>query len=62
VAYTKGAKINISARGLKIRDKIVKIVSELDNATGGGHENAVGAQINKDDLEKFKKKVKDYFN
>jgi single-stranded DNA-specific DHH superfamily exonuclease len=62
VAYTKGAKINVSARGLKIRDKIVKIISELDNATGGGHENAVGAQIDKDDLEKFKKKVKDYFN
>lgn len=62
VAYTKGGKINVSVRGLKVREKILKIISELDNATGGGHENAVGAQINKGDLDNFRKKIKENFN
>lgn len=61
VAYTKGAKVNISARGKNIREKIVKIISGLENATGGGHENAVGAQIKKEDLEKFEGMVREFY-
>lgn len=61
VAYTKNSRVNISARGEKVRDKLMKIISFMDNATGGGHENAVGAQIDKDDLGFFEERVKEVF-
>jgi len=59
VAYVKESKINISARGGNIRDVILKAIKNLENATGGGHKNAVGAQIKIKDLEKFKEKVEE---
>ncbi len=62
VVYAKGPRVNISVRGLKVRDKIVKIISKLDSATGGGHENAVGGQIRKEDLEKFEEMVRKAFS
>jgi single-stranded DNA-specific DHH superfamily exonuclease len=61
VAYAKGARVNISARGNNVKDIVLKAIAELENATGGGHENAVGAQISKDDLEKFKKIIEGFF-
>lgn len=61
VAYTKGGKVNVSVRGKNVRNKFVKIISSLENATGGGHEDAVGAQIRKDDLEKFEEMLKEEF-
>lgn len=57
VAYISGIKANISARGKGIREPILKVINEIDNATGGGHEDAVGAQVKIEDLEMFKKKV-----
>jgi single-stranded DNA-specific DHH superfamily exonuclease len=62
VAYTNGAKVNISARGNNVRDKVLNIIENLENATGGGHENAVGAQIQKEDLKKFEDMVLKSFN
>jgi len=53
VAYVKGAKVNLSLRGKKIREKFLKIISKIENATGGGHEDAVGGVIQSSDLEKF---------
>ncbi len=58
VAYTKGAKINISGRGKNVREIVLKAISELKNSTGGGHENAVGAQIMKEDIVQFEKNVR----
>ncbi len=58
VAYTKGAKINISARGNNVREKVMNVIGKLENATGGGHLNAVGAQIKEEDLEKFEELIK----
>ena len=57
VVYVSGVKANISVRGNKIREIILDIISELEGATGGGHENAVGVQIKLEDLEKFRKKL-----
>ncbi len=60
VGYVTGAKVNISVRGKKIRDKVLKIIEEMDGATGGGHEDAVGAKINLDDWENFKNKLSEF--
>lgn len=53
VAYKKGAITNVSLRGEKIRAILKKILKKLENARGGGHQNAVGATIRTEDLEKF---------
>ncbi len=54
VAYKKGIITNISMRGKNVRLILEKILKKLENATGGGHKNAVGARIRTEDLEKFK--------
>jgi single-stranded DNA-specific DHH superfamily exonuclease len=59
VAYTKGGKVNISARGKNVREIVLRIIGNIDGATGGGHENAVGAQIRKEFLEKFEEEVRE---
>lgn len=58
VGYVSGAKVNISGRGKNIREIILKAIKNIKEATGGGHENAVGAQIRIDDLEKFRENLK----
>ncbi len=47
-------RVSISVRGENIREMILKAIGSLEGATGGGHENAVGARIRVEDLEKFK--------
>lgn len=59
VIYTKGAKMNISGRGKNVRDLISKAIDGLETATGGGHENAVGAQIRKEDIKEFEKRIRE---
>jgi single-stranded DNA-specific DHH superfamily exonuclease len=59
VAYITGMKANISVRGKKIRDIVIKAIKEIEGATGGGHENAVGCQMKVGDLEKFRKNVEE---
>ena len=59
VVYIAGAKANISVRGKKIREKILKAIEGLEGATGGGHEDAVGAQVKVEDLEKFRARLKE---
>lgn len=58
VIYTTGIKANISVRGEKIKEIVLSSIKNLEGATGGGHENAVGAKIRIDDLEKFKENMK----
>ena len=50
-------KANISVRGKKIKERVLNVIKNLENATGGGHEDAVGAKINTDDLEKFRNEL-----
>jgi len=55
VVYIKGGiKANISARGKSVKSKLLKALEGLEGASGGGHENAVGAQIRVEDIEVFK--------
>jgi single-stranded DNA-specific DHH superfamily exonuclease len=54
VAYVIGAKTNISVRGKKIREKVLDVIKNLEDATGGGHEDAVGARVKTEDLERFR--------
>lgn len=57
VAYIKGARANISVRGEHARDIFLKSIEGLEDATGGGHEEAVGGRIKIEDIEKFKANV-----
>ncbi len=57
VVYVNGTKANISVRGDNIREKVLKALDDLPGATGGGHENAVGAQVSVDDVERFRKEL-----
>lgn len=52
-----GSKASISARGEKIREPFVEAIKNIKNATGGGHENAVGGKMNVEDLEKFRENL-----
>jgi len=60
VAYLKGTKANISIRGKNdIKEATLKAIEGIENARGGGHKQAVGCQMNVEDLpvfiEKFEK-------
>ena len=57
VVYVSGIKGNISGRGEKVKDLILKAIKGIEGATGGGHENAVGAQVKIEDLEKFRENI-----
>jgi single-stranded DNA-specific DHH superfamily exonuclease len=57
VAYVKGLKANISVRGKNIRELILKSIKDLEDSSGGGHENAVGVQVRTSDLEQFRKNI-----
>lgn len=55
VIYVKtDIKANISGRGKGIKKYFLKVIDKLEGASGGGHEDAVGAQIRVDDIETFK--------
>ncbi|MBS3070869.1 DHH family phosphoesterase [Candidatus Pacearchaeota archaeon] len=62
VAYISGMKVNISARGKKVRDAVSNAVEGLENSTSGGHEEAVGAKVMTEDLEKFREKIEDFYS
>ncbi len=51
------SRVSISVRGENIREKVLKAIEGLEGASGGGHENAVGARIRVEDLEKFKENL-----
>ena len=59
VIYVAGIKANISVRGKNVRKLILEAIKDLEGATGGGHEDAVGARIKTDDLDIFKAKLKE---
>ena len=54
VGFKVGIKVNISIRGKKVREGVLKIIDKIDSATGGGHEEALGARVHIDDWENFK--------
>jgi len=58
VVRLKEVMASFSIRGKNIRDKVVKIIEGLEGATGGGHEDAVGAQMKLEDVDKFEKELR----
>jgi oligoribonuclease NrnB/cAMP/cGMP phosphodiesterase (DHH superfamily) len=57
VANVKGEKVKISVRGERAREITLKAIEGLKDASGGGHEKAVGANIRLADLPVFKKRI-----
>jgi len=62
VVYITGIKANISVRGKKIKNIILKSIEGLENATAGGHEDAIGAQVRVEDLEKFRENIEKFLS
>jgi oligoribonuclease NrnB/cAMP/cGMP phosphodiesterase (DHH superfamily) len=56
VAYKKGGIANISIRGKGVREILSKILGEFESASGGGHNDAVGARVRVVDIERFKER------
>lgn len=54
VVYVKGLKANISMRGKNVREIFLNAIKDLEEATGGGHEEAIGGQMNVEQVEQFK--------
>jgi len=53
VAFIRGARVNLSIRGKNSREVSAKAISEFPLSTSGGHKDAVGAQLNSDEVLKF---------
>ncbi len=58
VVYIKGMKANISMRGKTSRKIFLDSIKDIEGARGGGHEDAIGGQMNVDDIEKFRENLK----
>lgn len=54
VIYKKQDVGNISIRGKKAKEHLLKSIKDILGATGGGHEEACGARVPTEDLEQFK--------
>lgn len=57
VVYLSMSKANISVRGKNAKKIVLAAIEGFENATGGGHEEAVGAKINLGDLDLFEKRI-----
>lgn len=57
VVYMKGSISNLSMRGKNVKAIFNKLVSRFDGASGGGHDDAVGARIKTEDVQKFKEEM-----
>ncbi len=58
VAYEKGARVNVSIRGAGVKSKVLEVLKSFPLSTGGGHEDAVGCQLNLDELDEFVDKLR----
>lgn len=58
VVYLKGARVNLSVRGKEAKKIVTKAIKGIDFATFGGHDEALGIQMNESDLMDFEKNLK----
>jgi len=58
VAYLKSLFANISLRGKGVKSLTLSAIEGLEDATGGGHEDATGAKVLIEDLPEFKKIIR----
>lgn len=61
VGYFNGMKTNISIRGKNAKKVVIPIIEKMEDATGGGHDEALGVKINSNDVEKFKSMLEEKF-
>ena len=54
ISFNKGNVSNLSLRGKNVRAVLLKVLKKFEDATGGGHRDAVGAKIKTEDLGEFK--------
>jgi single-stranded DNA-specific DHH superfamily exonuclease len=58
VAFTSGNIANVSLRWEgDIRTPVIDIIKDIEGATAGGHEHAIGARISTDKLEYFRERL-----
>ncbi|MFZ5955205.1 MAG: DHHA1 domain-containing protein [Nanoarchaeota archaeon] len=57
VAFKKQEKANVSIRGKNARSLTLKALEGIENSSGGGHEQACGAQVPIDKLDEFKENL-----
>lgn len=57
VAYVTKIKASIGMRGENVRGLLLEAIKDIEDATGGGHPNAVGAKVKIADLDKFKENL-----
>ena len=57
VAFRRPEKINISIRGKNALEITKKAIENIEDATGGGHQEATGVMIPVDKLEQFKENI-----
>lgn len=58
VAFVRGVRVNLSMRGHFIKEKALSAIEDLPHATCGGHDDAVGAQLDENQLDDFINKLK----
>ena len=62
IAHRKNGMTSLSMRGEGIKTVLERILEKFENASGGGHENAVGARISTEDLKRFKEELEKDIN
>jgi len=58
IAKVNEYRASFSIRGKKIREKVLKVIENIEGATGGGHKDAVGAQMKAEDLKRFERELR----
>lgn len=53
VVYLSGEKGNVSVRGKRAKEITLAVIAEISGATGGGHDEACGAQVHVELLHEF---------
>ena len=61
VAFIKPDKVNVSIRGKNAKQITMKAIENIEGASGGGHEEACGAQVPVEKLEEFKENLSKIF-
>ncbi|MCR4327865.1 MAG: hypothetical protein NUV46_04785 [Nanoarchaeota archaeon] len=62
VVFLRGSRVNLSIRGKDAKNIVEKAIKGIDFATFGGHQGAVGAQMDEGQLNTFEKNLNSVLN
>ncbi|MDP3966274.1 MAG: hypothetical protein Q8Q04_01955 [archaeon] len=62
VAFLKGSRVNLSVRGKDAKNFVQEAIRGIDLATFGGHQDALGVQMDENQLEIFEKNLNSLLN